>query len=291
MPIRNLSDTVAAYEEGRFHIQRFYKAANANAGDGRWLDWAQASGQPAYDARIGVAGQFNPIIATKNDAIYFPDIPEGQERRLKRIVLRTQASGISQATTDALLYDLVGVYPLIDGDSTDVQEFTNDDPLPRYTTGDDVIAVLVNHVAPMVASCSGILTYTSPGGIERTTTFGVCLGGVGNVVSTARNVTSFGALSLPMNGGRGFKAINSIQFDSAPGGLFAIYMIRPLMTIQNNDGALTAEKIATEKFLAINHAWHYPKIRDGAHLGFFLRANGGSRTFASVYGYLEFIWG
>ena len=291
MAIRNLSDTVAAYENGRYHTQRFYKAANVNAGDGRWQDWAQASGQPAYDARIGVAGQFNPIIATRNDAIWFPDILPTQERRLKRIVLRTQASGTGQLTTDAILYDLLGVYPLIDGDSTDLQEFTNDDPLPRYSTGEDVVAVLVNHVAPMVATCSGTMVYTSPDDVERTVTFGVSLGGTGNVVGCQRNVTSFGALSMPTNGGSGFKNIKSIQFYTAPGGLFAIYMIRPLMTIQNNDGASTAEKIATEKFLAINHAWHYPRIRDGAHLGFFLRPNGGSRTFASVYGYLEFIWG
>ena len=56
MPIRNLSDTVAAYEAGRFHVQRFYKGANATAGDTRWHDWSFAAGQPAYDARIGVAG-------------------------------------------------------------------------------------------------------------------------------------------------------------------------------------------------------------------------------------------
>ena len=291
MPIRNLSDTVAAYDEGRVHIQRFYKAANVTTGDGRWHDWAFASGQPAYDARIGVAGQFNPVVATRNDAIWFPDIPSDQERRLKRIVLRTQASGTSQATTDALLYDLVGVYPLIDGDNTDLQEFTNDDPLPRYSDGIGVIPVLVNHVAPMVASCAGTYTYTDSEDVQHTSPMGVSRGGAGNVVSGWNATTSFGSLSLPTNGGRGVKAINSIQFTTAPGGLFAIYMIRPITTLQNNDGGLTAEKIATEKFLAINHAWHYPRIRDGAHLGFFLRPNGGSRTFASVYGYLEFIWG
>ena len=291
MPIHNLTDTLAACDEGRVHVQRFYKASNVTTGDGRWIDWALASGQPAYDARIGVAGQMNPVVAARNDAIWFPDILPTQERRLKRIVLRTLAGGTNQATLDGILYDLVGVYPLIDGDSTDLQEFTNDDPLPRYSDGAGIIPVLVNHVAPMVASCDGTMTYTCTDDVVRSVGIGVSLGTIGNVVSTQRNVTSFGSLGLPTNGGRGIKAINSIQFNTAPGGLFAIYMLKPIMTIQNNDGALVAEKIATEKFLAINHAWHYPRIWDGAHLGFFLRPNGGGRNIASVYGFLEFIWG
>lgn len=292
MPIRNLSDTVAAYDEGRVHVQRFYKGANVTAGDTRWHDWSFAAGQPAYDARIGASGQFNPYIATKNDAIWFPPINADQHRHLKHIVLRTNASGASQVTTDGIFYDLLGVYPLIDGDSTDTQEFTNDDPLPRYADGVGVIPVLVNHVAPMVAASGGTMVYTDSDDVQRTVTFGVALGGTGNVVSVQKaNTTSFGALSMPTNGGRGIKAINSIQFNAAPGGLFSIYMVRPLTTILNCDGAGTADKVATEKFLALQNAWHYPRIYDGAWLGFFLRPNGGSRTFASVYGYCEFIWG
>ena len=291
MPIRNLSDTVAAYEAGRFHVQRFYKGANATAGDTRWHDWSFAAGQPAYDARIGVAGQFNPYVASKNDAIWFPSINAGEHRHLKRVVMATVASGASQLTTDGVLYDLLGVYPLIDGDSTDEQVMTNDSPLPRYADGVGVIPVLVNHVSPMLASCAGTMTYTDSDNVQRTVGIGVSLGGTGNVVSTQRNVTSFGALSLPTNGGRGVKSVDAVQFTTAPGGLFAIYMIRPLTTIMNCDGAGTADKIATEKFMAQQNAWHYPRIYDGAWLGFFLRPNGGARTFSSVYGYCEFIWG
>lgn len=291
MPIRNLSDTVSAYENGRYHIQRFYKGANSTAGDTRWHDWSYSAGQPAYDARIGTAGQFNPYVAARNDAIWFPPINADQHRHLKRVVLSTVASGASQLTTDAVLYDLLGVYPLIDGDSTDQQDFTNDSPLPRYSDGVGVIPVLVNHVSPMLANCAGTMTYTDSDGVQHTSNIGVALGGTGNVVSTYGQVTSFGALSMPTNGGRGVKQIDSIQFTTAPGGLFSIYMIRPITTIMNCDGNGTADKIATEKFMALQNAWHYPRIYDGAWLGFFLRPNGGSRTFSAVYGYCEFIWG
>lgn len=291
MAIQSLRDVNDAYENGRSHVQRFYKAANVNAGDGRWQDWAQASGQPAYDARIGTYGELNQVVATGNDAIWFPSIPNNQDRHLSRIVLRTQASSTGQLTTDATLYDLVATYPLIDGDSTDIQEFNSSIGLPRYQSGEGIVPVLVNHVAPMVAPATGTLVFTNPDGNQRTVPFGVSLGGAGNIVSQGNTLTtSFGSISMPI-GGRGCRSVDSIQFNTAPGGLFCIYMIKPIATIQNNDGSATTDKIATEKFLALQNGWHQPKILDGAHLGFFLRPNGGGRTFAATYGYLEFIWG
>ena len=193
MSIRSLSDTNSAYDDGRFHVQRFYKANNTAVADGRWIDWAYAAGQPAYDSRIGTAGKFNPYVAARNDAIWFPDIPSGMHRHMKRIVLRTQASGTNQATTDAILYDLLGVYPLIDGDSTDAQDFTNDDPLPRYADGVGIFPVLVNHVAPALAAATGTMVYDDHTGAERTTPIGVSLAVQNTVASQYGGTTSIGA--------------------------------------------------------------------------------------------------
>jgi len=67
-------------------------------------------------------------------------------------------------------------------------------------------------------------------------------------------------------------------------------MIKPLTTTANHDGNLTTDKIATEKFLALQNAWNLPRIYDGAWLGMFMMPNGGSRSVASMYGYFEFIW-
>jgi hypothetical protein len=290
MPIRSISDVLAAHDAGRVHTQRFFKNAGTT-GDGQWHDWAFASGQPGYDARIGVAGQFNPFIATKNDAIYFPDIPAGQHRHLSEITLRTLAGGASQVTLDGVLYDLLGVYPLVDGDSTDPQEFDNSLLLPRYSTGESIFPVIVNHVAPVIANANGTLNYTNSDGVSKSAAFTLFAAGQNKVCSAAFGSNAACSITLPLaSGDIGVRSIQSVQFAAAPGGLFSIYLVRSLTTIQNNDGRAVAEKIFTEKQLCQLNAWHMPRIYDGAHLGFFIRPNGGARSF-SMFGTATFIWG
>lgn len=299
MAVRSVSDVLAAYEEGRTHVQRFYKGSLVNLADGRWQDWAYAPGQPAYDARIGVAGQFNPYVAVRNDAVWFPDVDPGQTRHISEFVFRTASSNANQTSVDCVVYDLLGVYPLIDGDSTDVQAFTNDLPLPRYSDGAGVFPVLVNHIAPLVAGGVGTLTYVAHDGAERSTQFGVSsftgLGQVGTVgANPAVNTAGMlGALSLPLTGGsRGVRSVTSLQFTTPPGGLYSVYLYRPLLTSTNiGDGGVTTGKTATVKSAFLQHGWNAPRVYDGAHIGMFVRSAAGGRAIAGVFGHFEFIWG
>lgn len=295
MPIRSVSDILAAYDEGRTHVQRFYKGSLVNTADQQWQDWAFAPGQPAYDARIGVAGQFNPFIATRNDAIWFPGIEPGQTRHLSEVVLKSNASSANMTSVDGIVYDLLGVYPLIDGDSTDIQLFDNTLPLPRYADGAGVFPVLVNHVAPVVVNAPGTYTYLDHNGVERSASFGVNPTGPGRVCSCPVSGTfGVGALSLPLvAGSRGARAITSIRFGASPGGLYSLYMYRPLMTTTDlGDGGLTANRgPASVKSSFLHNGWHAPRVFDGAHLGMFLRPAGGWRAISSIFGHFEFIWG
>ena len=290
MAIRRMADVASAFEEGRFHQQRFYKGV-LTSGDTHWQDWSYGAGQPSYDARIGTAAAFNAYIAQRNDAVYFPAIDADQHRHLVGLTLQTVASGTNQVTLDAIVYDLLGVYPLIDGDSTDEQIFDNTVTLPRYTDGLGVFPVLVNHVSPMISAATATMKYNDTNDIEQTVTIGVHLTGQNKIVSGIGGTTSIGAFSVPLAAGsKGVKTINSIQFISAPGGLYAIYLVKPLTTIMNNDGNATTDKIATEKELAMLNAFSFPRIYDGAWLGLFLRPNGGARTINSVFGHMTFIW-
>ena len=83
-----------------------------------WCDPTFSSGQPPYDARVGVPLQFTPCVAQKNDAIWFPGIPVGMERRLSSFTIWT-AQATYNGPISLYAFDLVGYYPLIDGDSTD----------------------------------------------------------------------------------------------------------------------------------------------------------------------------
>lgn len=292
MPIRSAGDIAQAFEDGRWHLQRVFKNASTT-GDGQWIDWAFASGQPAFDARIGTAGAFNPFVAQRNDAVWFPSIDPTHERRLQSVTLATVAGGTGQTQCSAWVYDLLGVYPLIDGDSTDEQAFDNSLPLPRYESGQGVVCALVNHVAPMLTAADGVISYTDAAGVDRTALpFRAALTGQNKVVSALAGGGGAGApanvgLALP---GGGVRRVNSLQFSSAPGGLFALYMMRLLQPIANHDGNGTADKIATERCNVALNAWHLPRIFDGAHLGLLLMPSGGART-VSVFGDFTFIWG
>lgn len=295
MAIRTVRDITQAFEAGRWHQQRFLKNTGQTA-DTRWQDWSYCSGQPAYDARVGSPLTFTPVVAQGNDAIWFPAIPSDQERRLGGFEFAQRASNSGQTSVDFVLYDLLGFYPLVDGDSTDVQAMDNTASLARYTDGVGVQVVIVNHIAPMLANCSGTMTYIDDTGAEKSVTFEINVGGVNQVVSGV-STGGIGILAVNLaSGSRGVRSITSVQFNTAPGGLFCFYLIKTLATAATFRDAYTSalttgEQVGLEKCLCTTNGWNLPVIRDGASLAFFYRPSAGGRTVTLLFGYMMFIWG
>lgn len=295
--IRSHADVLAAYDAGRFHSQRFIKTGAGQANDTRWQDWAFQAGQPAYDARIGVSNTFTPVVAVRNDAIYFPDIPAGMERKLHKLFITPKASNASQATIDFVLYDLVGYYPLIDGDSTDPQDMDNSLPLPRYADGEGLRLVMVNHVSPGVQGGRMLMDYTDSQGVDRTADLNVSVTGINTVTSGVQpsGSTVTGPLTMSLAGGvTGVQRVNRVTYTTPPGGLHCIYVIKPLAQFQHYHDALlqadvTGSKHAIEVDFALKDGWRMPVIKDGAHLSFFYRNNGGGRN-NTYFGAMDFIW-
>jgi len=291
MSVLGADDISDAITSGRFHTQRFFKNAGST-GDAHWQDWSFASGQPAYDARIGDALAFTPFVATRNDAIYFPPIAAGEERHLLGLRTYTTASGNDQTSVDFQMYDLLGVYPLIDGDNTDLQEMDNTATLPRYTDGIGVRAILVNHVAPGVtAGCATTINYVDSNDTARSiTVYTTTYGAAKSCASMQTTGASTGLLYLPTDG-PGIKSITDVTFATAPGGLWAIYLVRPINQGLSNQGGLAGvnQTVMTEKCLCATESFFLPRIYDGAWLGFFYMPTGGSRT-VSIFGTASFIW-
>lgn len=290
--IASVRDIAAAYEEGRWHNQRFIKTGSSQAGDGVWQDWAFAAGQPAYDARIGNAGEFTPIVAVRNDAVYFPPIPAGMERKLAGMSYRATPSGADQLTCDMQVYDLVGYYPLIDGDSTDPQTMDNTATLPRYTDGDGVMAILVNHVAPAIAQAVFTINYVDHAGADHTMTGITTTSGINKAAWTISGTVT-GPLFLPLgSGSRGVRSITDITFTTSPGGLWCIYLVKPLIVAHNRPLPITGATggVMSLKCLCADDSFRLPTVPDGAHIGFFFMPNGTSRT-DSFFGSFVFLWG
>ncbi len=289
--IQSPKDIADAFASGRVHTQRFVKNAGA-AGDSQWQDWAYASGQPAFDARIGDALTLTPQIAARNDAIWFPGIASGQTRHLIGLRMYVTSGGTGQLTVDSELYDLLAVYPLIDGDSTDPQAMDNTEPLPRYADGVGVRAVLVNHIAAgLTAGSPCVINYTDSDDVSRSMTVYSTTYGVGKAAFALNSAgTSTGALYLP-DDGPGIKRIDDVTFTTAPGGLWAIYMVRPIQRMHWRGGlAAVTQTVMSEKCLCSQDSFNLPRIYDGAHLGFFYMPNGSARTVA-MFGSASFIWG
>jgi len=294
--ISSLSDLYAAYDAGRSHTQRFIKTGAGQIGDGKWQDWAFQAGQPGYDARIGKVAALTPCIAQGNDAIYLPPIPTGMQRMLHRLTVRPKASNASQASIDFVLYDLVAYYPLIDGDSADPQDMDNTLTLPRYSDGDGLRLVMVNHVAPAVVVGRMLLEYTTSAGVAKTLDVRVPNNGINFVCSGVNTVatTSLANINLPTEG-TGVRSVNRVTYTVAPGGLHCIYVVKPLAQFTHyHDALLQADtsgvKSAIEVDFALKDAGRMPIIQDGAHLALFYRPNGGGRS-VTFFGDFQFIWG
>ena len=186
-------------------------------------------------------------------------------------------------------FDLLGYYPLIDGDSTDEQAMDNSSTLPRYTNGDGVQKVVVNHIAPAIQDGITVVNYTDHAGVSRTVTNRTMNQGQNLVCSgVGVGVTSVpGAVGVPLaNGSRGVRRINSVQHTTAPGGLHCIYLIKPLF-----NAALGDNNVAVEKEFVTKNGFNCPKILDGAWISWFDRVGGASVRNVSWFGNFTFVWG
>ena len=288
MAIRSLSDLNAAFNAGRWHVQRFQKNAGT-AHAMKWADPSYASGQPPYDARVGTAATFTPAIAQRNDAVYFPGISAGMERYL----VEAQAWS-NQATYNGpismQLFDLVGYYPLIDGDSTDAQECDNTLTLPRYSDGAGVRMVIVNHIAPALNDGLTTINYTNSDGVEKSVTVDIPNNGQNLVCSGCRNSTGAASstIAIPLaDNDRGVLRVNSIQHTTPPGGLHCVYMVRFLASMVLGDNL-----VAAEKCFVTRNAFTAPRIFDGAWLGWFdMLALGSTARTVAWFGNMTFAWG
>lgn len=285
MALATLSDINAAFDEGRWHLQRVYKAAGT-AHALQWCDPSFAAGQPAYDARVGTAGTFTPAVAARNDAVYFPGIQAGMERRLMSATLWSNQATFN-GPASVVLFDLLGYYPLIDGDSADTQAFDNTATLPRYASGEGVFAVMVCHVAPAVGDGVAVIDYTDSAGVARTVTLNVPNNGQNLICSGVRPAAALdvGPLYMALSE-RGVHSIDALTYTTPPGGLHCIYLVKPLATVQLGDNLVALEK----EFYGKN-ALHCPRIEDGAWLGWFDRIGSGTSRTVAWFGNFTFAWG
>jgi len=274
-----------AFNEGRFHTQRFIKINAQVPAPNTFLEWGPVTGHPMASARVGNPLDFTPLVGSANNSIYFPPIPSTSRRYLASATFRAD----NNCAYSVLIGDLLGYYPIISGDSTDTQTFNNTLSLPRYQNGQGVIASLVSNVSITTSTGSAEVTYVDSNDVTCKSYFRTINLGLQSAILNVSNTVGAGSTGLgipadPISSGSGIKRVVDITYTVSPGGIQAIYLWKPLATIVfNSDSTLSREK----DFMSHN-GMSAPIILDGAYLNVFFQ--GSNFNQGRFFGDLTFIW-
>lgn len=255
------------------------KTSLPNVGAFAWSDLSMGAGIPRFNAYVGSQATATPLIGQRNDSIYAGQFNSAQSKYLHKIgIHNVNANG---APNHLLLCDYVMAYPLIDLDSTDIQEMDNTLALPRYTDGNGLCLFAVV-TTPMAANADCIVGYTDASDTARTITTSLVASTItGGLCSTSGTTQVAGARSpfMPIVGG--IKRINTIQMLSSAGGFAAFVICRPLCAVQMYETGTPVEiEYIKDKTKA-------PEILDGAFLNF-LNLQGSTNPPLPLQGIIEF---
>jgi hypothetical protein len=281
--INVVSDISAAYTEGGFHLQPFYKVwpstfATANA----WWDCT-------------ISGNFPRASYYAGDDLVFTPYPSGDHLSFfhggnvspKQKVLRTiniMGNHANLAPSRYILCDFLGFAGGISWETNETQTINNTFTLPRYADGKGVRAMIVQLFGNN-ANAVYTINYRNCADqdVDSQTIRANALGtGALQHAWTAANYDPF----INLNAGcAGMKRVNSITVSSQGAGVAVLVLVKPIAEVIFRDATLFAP-VEVDYFTDKNEL---PIIYDGAKLNFIFTSVGAPNT-RITQGYLEFIW-
>lgn len=244
-----------------------------------WADLSMASGNPLPNYYASTP--LEAAVLDGDRGIFAGDDTGG--KYLTEMMLCTPTAGMVGAyrLLDYLLY-----YPFIDGDDTDTQVMDNTVTLPRYTTGEGVMAMYVS-VAPTTGSGQFTFDYIDQNGDAKTSPVHVCStasAGISSLITTQPAVSTSGTPFLRLaEGSTGIRSITSVTNTVANGGLGTIVLVKPIAEIAIREINTPIERVWLKEKSPI------PYIEDGAYLNLIVNC---AATIASgqLTGRLNFTW-
>lgn len=244
-----------------------------------WADLSMASGNPLPNYYASTP--LEAAVLDGDRGIFVGDDTGG--KYLTEMMLCTPTAGMVGAyrLLDYLLY-----YPFIDGDDTDVQTMDNTVTLPRYTTGEGVMAMYVS-VAPTTGSGQFTFDYIDQNGNAKTSPTQICStasAGISSLITTQPAVAASGMPFLTLaEGSTGIRSITSVTNTVANGGLGTIVLVKPIAEIAIREINTPIERVWLKEKAPI------PYIEDGAYLNLIVNC---AATIASgqLTGRLNFTW-
>lgn len=264
MPLRTVSTIAVRGSEGKSHLQHVYKpAVVASSTAGGWVDASMSAGTPIYNAWVGGQLESTALIGEKNKSIF-----TGQSGSIN--YLNSALFQVRSAVVPAyvMVLDYLMFYPLIDLDSTDLQETVVFNTLPRYESGEGVMAMPVITL-PSTAVTNLTVVYTNSLGVGgRTVTFRLLQGTTVGSISASPMASNVGSQSpfMPLAAGdRGVRSIESVQLAGGVGGFLCMVLVKPLATVVIPEINTCSEV----SFVGMKNT--LPKVYPGAFLQFIVK--------------------
>jgi hypothetical protein len=286
MALRNISDLVAAEEEGRTFFSAWRKTPTQTTGAGIWFDLSMSPGNPVPNY---YAASPNVAIALKQSTD--GGIPHGGavsplKKHLKQFTAMTVTA--SAVPLPMILCDYLLFYPFVDMSVTDEQPMDNAVSLPRSTSGVGVRIMPVE-----VAGQSGIgnpqffVRYTNSAGVtDRQTPNVACNTQVvnGTIITGAPATNQSAGPFLPLQSGDvGVRSIQSVTFISGDVGLISFVLVKPVENTAIRTIDAPAERIPLVDFADL------PVIEDDAYLNLICCPQG-TLAGAPLHGTITTIW-
>lgn len=276
-----LGTYVDAMVNGAESFCSFRKVPSQASVAGQWADLSMAAGNPVpnyYAATPKAAAVLDGM-----DGIFHGTDKTPSQLYLSHFGLVTPTAAFvgQYKLMDYLLY-----YPFVDLDDTTTQTMTNVVPLPRYTTGAGVRAMMVT-LAPTTGSGQFTFDYVNQDGDTVTSPTQFCNTAVASIatISTCQQATAAGqGPFLPLRqGDTGIQSIVSLTMTVANGGLGALVLVKPLADF-------TIREISTMSEISfLNDRMGPPRIYDGAYLNMIVNC-AASIAAGQLTGYAKFVW-
>jgi hypothetical protein len=231
----------------------------------RWADLSMGAGTPKYNAYVGDQYASTPLFGAGNFGIYSGGNIAPATKHIKEIALGSGTTNCAPAIFE--LCDYLMFYPLIDCDSTDLQELDNVATLPRYSDGEGVELMVVCTVAQSTTATMTI-NYTNSQGVAKTTQRYLEAQNLGSIQTRGISGGASGSVFVPLaQGDTGIRSVESVQLSAGAGGFVALVLVRPLVPV-----TLREQNTFTE----IDYLFMRPCLRqvyDGAYLNFIYKGS------------------
>lgn len=280
----SIATLVQAFDAGQTKYSYWRKVPAQTTASGIWFDLSMSTGNPLPNYYIGPIGVSTALARSTDGGIdHGPNVSPLRKVVNRFLVMNQTATAVPLPW---VMCDYLMFYPFISQDAGDFA-LTNSITLPRYPTGAGV------QIMPVVTNAQAggaqfFVTYTNQAGVSgRTSKTVTCntQGAPGTILTTAPATAGASGPFIPLQAGdSGVRSIENVTFLSSDVGLFALVLVRPLLT-----GHLFDITGPTEIVTVVDRAHPPIPIVDDAFLGL-ICCPSGTLSGAPFNGEIETVW-